>query len=382
MTLTLRGRNRALLARQHLLARADWRPAAMIEHLVGMQAQVPQQPYVALWSRLTDFQPPQLEELILERDALRMPLMRTTLHLVTAADAECLWPLMAPVLARVFRSGTPWGRQFREGAPLSIDEVVAEGVRVLTDAPRSHKALSAELARRWPDADPQAMAQAVHYNAALVQVPPRGLWSRSGQPIWATLSDWLGRPIADAAPAADRAPVIKRYLAAFGPASVADISTWSGWTGVRETVDALGSELESVEDETGKLLLDVPDAPRPSADTPAPVRFLPEYDNALLSHSDRQHVIPNAIAARLTGWVGTFLVDGFVRGQWRVVADKRNATMEIDAFEPLSPADEAEAGTEAELLLRWHSPGAEAYSVQFGPLTRVVPRIGAARAAQ
>jgi hypothetical protein len=334
MTLTLRGRNRALLSRQHLLGRVDWPAQRMIEHLVGMQAQVPQQPYIALWSRLRGFAPGELERLILERDALRMPLMRTTLHLVTAADAQVLWPLMAPVLARVFRSGTPWGRQFREPAgTLDLEAVVGEGLRLLTSDSLTHKVLSLELVKRWPDADPQALAQAVHYNAALVQVPPRGLWSRSSQPIWTTLERWLGKaPGKSLDSAADRAPVLKRYLAAFGPATAADVTTWSGWTATRETIDSIRDQLVVVKDESGRELFDLPDAPFPPDDAPAPVRFLPEYDNALLSHNDRQHVIPNEIAARLTGFVGTFMVDGFVRGQWRIVVERSAATIEVDAF--------------------------------------------------
>ncbi len=314
--LTQRERNRALLARQHLLERKDAGAIAMIQHLVGMQAQVPQQPYVALWSRLHDFAHEQLEGLVLDRSVLRMPLMRTTLHLVTAADAAALWPLMAPVLARVFRSSTPWGRQL---GGLDTEKVVEAGRRLLEDEPRTNRQIAAELGRQWPGVDPQALAMAVHHLTPIVQIPPRGLWSRSGRPTWTTVEHYLGRPV----PATiERGPVLLRYLAAFGPATAADVTAWSGWTGVRETLAELRASLITLKDEAGREIFDLPDAPRPSHDTPAPPRFLPEYDNALLSHRDRTHVIPEAVGMRLTGYVGTFMVDGFLCGQWRIVTDK------------------------------------------------------------
>ena len=362
--LTQRERNRALLARQHLLERKDAGAIAMIQHLVGMQAQVPQQPYVALWSRLHDFAPEQLEGLVLDRSVLRMPLMRTTLHLVTAADAAALWPLMAPVLARVFRSSTPWGRQL---GGLDTEKVVEAGRRLLEDEPRTNRQLATELGRQWPEVDPQALAMAVHHLTPIVQIPPRGLWSRSGRPTWTTVEHYLGRPV----PATiERGPVLLRYLAAFGPATAADVTAWSGWTGVRETLEELRASLITLKDEAGREIFDLPDAPRPSHDTPAPPRFLPEYDNALLSHRDRTHVIPEAVGMRLTGYVGTFMVDGFLCGQWRIVTDKSVATIEVDPFIPLTVADKAEVANEAEALLRWNSPSEQRYQIHFGPLTR------------
>ncbi len=362
---TQRARNRALLARQHLLQRSELGAEQMIEHLVGMQAQVPQQPYVALWSRLRDFAPEQLEALVLDRAVLRMPLMRTTLHLVTATDAALLWPLMAPVLARVFRSSTPWGSQLGDVDP---EAVVAAGRKLLEDEPRTNKQLGTELGRQWPDADPQALAMAVHHLTPIVQIPPRGLWSRSGQPTWTTVEHYLGRPVP---PTNERGRVLLRYLAAFGPATAADVTAWSGWTGVRETLDELRPGLITFFDESGREMFDLPDALRPSPDTPAPPRFLPEYDNALLSHKDRSHVIPEAVGMKLTGYVGTFMVDGMLRGQWRVVTERGTATIEVDPFLPLSKPDEAAVAAEAEALLRWHSPRAQTFEIRLGPLTRV-----------
>ena len=174
--------------------------------------------------------------------------------------------------------------------------------------------------------------------------------------------------------AADRRTILKRYLAAFGPASAADVSTWSGWSGVREVIDELRPELIVLRDENGRELFDLPDAPRPDEQTLAPVRFLPEYDNLLLSHSDRSHVGPAHLAGRFVGFVGNFLVDGFARGQWRVAATKAEATLEVEAYAPLTSAEEAEVGAEAEALLRWHEPRAATHRVVFGPLSRAGTR--------
>lgn len=360
--LSQRQLGRALLARQHLLERGAMPALWMIEHLVGMQAQVPQQPYVGLWSRLEDFGPTELERLLVDRAVVRIPVMRTTIHLVSAADALTLRSLMQPVLERTFRSSTPWHRQL-DG--LDLDALVAAGGAMVDDRPRSATELAAGLAEHWPDHDGSAMAQAVRYLLPMVQVPPRGLWSRSGQPRWATVASWLGEEVPAARPE-QRAAVVRRYLAAFGPATVADVQAWCGLTGLREVLDALRPELLVFRDETGRERFDVPGAPRPDADVPAPPRLLPEYDNALLSHKDRSHVIPPEVAARLTGYVGTFLVDGAVHGQWRVDVTTDGARLVLDPFLPLSGQEQADLVAEAQRYLAWHAPDAPARTVEFG----------------
>jgi hypothetical protein len=334
----------------------------MIEHLVGMQAQVPQQPYVALWSRLAGFQPTELEQLVLSRAVVRLPLMRTTLHLVSAADALTLRSLMQPVLERTFRSSTPWHRQL-DGIDLGL--LVEVGRRMVDERPLSAAELAQGLAERWPGRDAMAMAQAVRYLLPMVQVPPRGLWSRSGAPRWATLETWLGSGPPAAGPGLASATVW-RYLAAFGPATVADVQAWCGLTGLREVVEELRPRLSVVRDEAGRERFDVPEAPRPDEETPAPPRLLPEYDNMLLSHKDRSHVIPPAVAARLTGYVGTFLVDGRVHGQWRVDVAPGVARLVLEPFSALSGTDEADLVAEAERYLAWHSPEAMVRQVGFG----------------
>ena len=293
------------------------RPAAeVIEHLVGLQAQEPRDPYVTLWSRIEGFRPEELEGLIEGRKAVRMTLMRGTIHLVTDRDCLALRPAMQSVCERMFWSGSPFGKQLGD---VDVEEVVAAGRACLEEEPRTRSQLKALLAERWPDADADSLTYAVAYLLPLVQIPPRGLWSRSGRATLTTADSWLGRRVP---PSAKPDDAVRRYLAAFGPASVKDIATWSGLTGVRKIVERLGAGLRTFRDENGVELLDVPDAPLAEPDTPAPVRFLAEYDNVFLSHADRSRIVDPADRPQFGSWGdGRFfriaLVDGFIRAIWR-----------------------------------------------------------------
>jgi Winged helix DNA-binding domain len=298
------------------LLRREKRPAAeVIEHLVGLQAQEPRDPYVTLWSRIEGFRPEELENLVEGRKAVRMTLMRGTIHLVTDRDCLALRPAMQSVCERMFWSGSPFGRQLR-GAGVDVDEVVAAG-RAHLGEPLTRAQLRPLLAERWPDADANSLTYAVAYLVPLVQVPPRGLWSRSGRATLTTADSWLGRRVKHSAKPDD---AVRRYLAAFGPASVKDIATWSGLTGVREIVERLRG-LRTFRDENGVELFDVPDAPLADPDTPTPVRFLAEYDNVFLSHADRSRIVDRADRPQFGSWEGRFfrivLVGGFIRAIWR-----------------------------------------------------------------
>ena len=361
--LTARALNRALLQRQGLLARSATPALEMVERLAGMQAQVPENPYVALWSRLEDFAPAELSDLVAGRRAVRAQLMRATIHVVSARDCLAFHPITAPVLAKVFRS--PWEAGLR-GADLGA--VVAAGVALLAEEPRTRAELAALLATRWPDADPPALAQAVTFNASLVQVPPRGLWGATGQPTWAPADRFLGAPL-DPDPSVDA--MVLRYLAAFGPASVADMRTWSGLTGLREVFERHRPRLRSFRDERGRELVDVEDGPLPDPGTPAPPRFLPEYDNVGLSHEDRSRLFaglgPGAPLPRGGRSFGTLLVDGFHRANWRLDED---ATLTIHGFapHPEDPPASAEAIVgEGERLAAFLLPDARAARVTFVP---------------
>ena len=337
--LTIRELNRATLARQLLLERAALPAADAIERLVGMQAQVPMDPYIGLWTRLKGFDPVELADLLTSRNAVRASLMRATIHLVTARDMRTLRPLMEPVIQRMFWTGSPFGRAIK-----GVDtEALVAMVRVLIEErPRTRAELRPLLAERWPDHDSDALS-AIGYLLPVVQVPPRGVWGQSGQATWTTAESWLGRPL-DPEPSID--DLVMRYLAGYGPAAVMDIQAWCGLTKLKEVVERLRPGLRAYRDESGRELFDVPDAPLPDADTPAPVRFLPEYDNSLLGYKDRTRMIGTEARRRLDsdilGNFSTFLVDGFVAGRWKLARERGAARITIEPVVRLSASDRAE----------------------------------------
>jgi winged helix DNA-binding protein len=324
----------------------------MIEHLVGLQAQEPKDPYVTLWSRIEGFRPEELEGLIEGRKAVRMTLMRGTIHLVTARDCLALRPAMQSVCERMFWSGSPFGKQLR-AVDVDVDEVVAAG-RAHLEEPLTRAQLRPLLAERWPDADANSLTYAVAYLVPLVQVPPRGLWSRSGRATLTTADSWLGRRVKHTAKPDD---AVRRYLAAFGPASVKDITTWSGFTGVREIVERLRKGLRTFRDENGAELFDVPDAPLADPATPAPVRFLAEYDNVFLSHADRSRIVDRAVKPQFGSWEGRFfrivLVGGFIRAIWRA----EDGDVVVKPLHRLSKKDTAAVEAEGRRLATFTGAG-------------------------
>jgi DNA glycosylase AlkZ-like len=198
-------------------------------------------------------------------------------------------------------------RTLRRGTEgVDRDALLRQARRLLEEQPRTRSQLGRLLAERWPDADPNALAYAATHHIALCQVPPRGIWGKNGATAWAPVETWLGAPLRSVPV---DAPVL-RYLGAFGPASVADIQLWSGLTRLSEVVERL--PLRTFRGEAEQALYDLPDAARPSEDMPAPPRFLPEYDNLLLSHKDRTRVILDNRSVPLPpgngATAGTFLV--------------------------------------------------------------------------
>jgi hypothetical protein len=342
--------NRATLERQMLLRRAEVGAAEAIERLAGMQAQAPRSPYVGLWTRLVDFDPADLARLLVDRQAVRAIQMRATIHLLTARDCLVWRPLLQPVSDQRFR-GSEFARNL---ADLDVDKVVAAGQALVEEAPRTHSQLRTLLGERWPDHDADSLAYAVEFLLPLAQVPPRGLWEETGPAARTSIEGWLGQPFATDPPLEQ---LVVRYLAAFGPASVRDISVWSGRSRLREVVERLGDQLQQFADEDGRPLYDLPDAPRPDPDTPAPARFLPEYDNLLLSYADRRRVIPDGrpVPERLGegGRKGTVLVDGDFRATWNIAVDAGAgvATLEVEPFAPLSDDDAAAVIEEGRSLL-------------------------------
>ena len=331
-----------------------------------MQAQIPNSPYIGLWSRLAVFRTDDLARLITKRRVVRLVLMRGTIHLVTARDCLALRPLMQPILERALK-----GNFSRQLAGMSIRAIAAAGRALLETEPRTGAALGGLLQKRWPDRDARSLAYAVQYLEPLVQVPPRGVWGASGQATWTTVEAWLDDRLASKT-SPDR--MVMRYLAAFGPATVADMRAWSGLPGLRAVAERLRPRLRTFRNDRGLELFDLPGAPRPDPDTPAPPRFLPFYENALLSYADRSRFIPPG--RRGHGFtnegllVGTVLIDGFVGARWRVSRDRGNAILRIEPFERLRKQDRDALAEEGARLLAFAADDAQARDVQFGPPVR------------
>lgn len=353
-----RALNRATLARQHLLERSDLSVAAMVEHLLGLQAQAPFPPYYGLWSRLESFVPDDLSQLLLDRTLVRIVVMRGTIHLVTADDCRRLRPWLQPVFDR-------WLVADKERAGgldgLDIDQVAAAGRALLTDRPMTSKELGPALRKQFPDAPAASLEFAIRNRVPVVQIPPRAIWGKAGQPTWALADEWLGRPL-ERRPSVER--IVRRYLAAFGPATVADVQAWCGLTRLGEIVERLRPELRVFRGEDGQTLYDVPDAPRPDPDTPAPVRFVAEFDNLLIGYADRTRVISDEARKQVftvNGLVrGTVLVDGQVAATWKLDRTRSAATVTVTALTKIPKRAISAVTAEGSKLLEFAAPGSAA----------------------
>jgi len=370
--------NRALLARQRLLARAplaaDGARAGqvieMVEHLAGLQAQAPFPPYYGLWSRLDGFRPDDLADLITGRAVVRIALMRGTIHLVSARDCLTFRPVLQPVLEQGLR--TLLGRQL---TGVDTRTLAAAGRALVEEKPRTFGELGELLSAIWPDHPASWLAQGVRALVPLVQVPPRAVWGRAGQSLHTSAESWLGRPLHDAPSVAD---LFERYLAAFGPASVQDVQAWSGLTRLREVADRLRPRLRTFHGPAGAELFDLPGAPRPPSDTDAPVRLVAEFDNLILSHADRTRIIGDAARMRIFTkngiFPGTVLAGGFVAGMWRLsrAGNPRKptgtATLVVELFGPLPRSDRDALEAEGERLLLFAAPDAAARDIRYAPL--------------
>jgi Winged helix DNA-binding domain len=334
LTLSLRALNRATLARQLLLKRSPMSALDAIEHLVGMQAQAPFAPYYGLWSRLDGFTGEELAGLLTERKAVRVVLMRGTIHLVTAKDCHRMRPLVQPALDRMLRANATHAKPL---ADIDVAAVVDVAKKLLDAEALTPAEVGARLGEQWPDTPPTALAEAARSLLPLVQVPPRALWQRSGQVRLTTATAWLGPPRGKPLTIDE---LMLRYLAAFGPASAADVQTWSGLTRLGEVLERLSPRLKRFKTERGQALYDLPEAPRPDLDTPAPVRLVAPFDNLLLSHAERSRVITDEHRKKLFSakngvFPGTVLVDGFVAGIWELVGKGESTSMRVQPYDRL-----------------------------------------------
>jgi hypothetical protein len=376
--LSLRALNRATLHRQLLLQRTA-RPAGQaVAHLAGMQSQAPLAPYVGLWTRLAGFRPAHLENLLTERAVVRAHVMRNTVHLTDARDFTAFRPLFQRLIDRALRGS--FGRRL---AGVDLAAVTRIASALLAEHPLTRVQIGAGLAPHWPDHDPASLAYAATHLLPLVQVPPRGLWAKTGPATFFLASAWLAgddrrdRSAAPPDPGVAVEQLVLRYLAAYGPASVADVQAWSGLSRLREVTERLSDRLRPLAGRDGAQLLDLPDAPSPDADVPAPPRFLPEYDNLLLSFADRSRVIPHDRPVPLPpghgARTGTLLIDGQWQANWKIIrSDGKSgagqAVLRVEPFVRLGAADRAAIEAEGAGLLAFAAAGADVRDVQFAPV--------------
>lgn len=346
-----RALNRATLHRQLLLNRSGLRVTAAVEHLAGLQAQTPHTWYVGLWSRLDGFNAGDAAQALQDRRLVRLAAMRGTIHLLTAADAAWLRAATQPVFDRDLAANTLHGKALSR---LDLAEVAAHGRRLLAGGkPLSNKDLGAALHEHFPDCPPASLVYAVRGTVPLVQVPPRGLWGRSG-PIAHTTLEVKPGPWSPQL-------MVGRYLAAFGPASVKDVQAWCGLTRLKEIVT--GMPLATFRDSHGQVLYDLPDAPRPGPDVPAPPRFLYDFDNLLLSYAERSRVLTDGFFARRYEPHGPvpqlLLLDGFTAGDWKLLRDKDSARLAVTFYRRPSKKDTEAVVAEGAALLQFLAPGAD-----------------------
>jgi hypothetical protein len=365
-TLTLRELNRALLARQFLLKREKVGVVDAVERLGGLQAQWAPSPYVALWSRLASFERDQLTRLIDRGEIVKATLMRATLHLVSGREYPAY--SLATMEGRFGAWRPPGGPQIA-----GLDKLHASVLRFAARTPRTREEIQAHIADHLPAKAPKDerlrnwMLWAAIATSGLVW-DPAGAHFEHRQ---------LARHVAPPArlrkmPKPDTAYdlVVRRHLGAFGPATVADIATWSS---IRvPNIRAALARMKGVRrfsDERGRELVDLARSPRPSAETPAPSRFLARFDAAILGHAapERTRILPEAYRKQVIFaaevWT-TFLVDGFVAGRWTIATRPKEAILELKPFKPLARADRAGLVEDGERLLRFYAPEAKSYGVR------------------
>jgi hypothetical protein len=356
-----RALNRATLQRQLLLARAKLAPTAAVEHLAGLQHQSPNAPYWALWARLEGFRAEALTRLMVQRRLLRCAAMRGTLHLLSARDLLSWRPRVQTMLMRALMSNH--GRHLQG---LDLAELGWEGRVLLCGEPLNLGQLGQRLAEQRPGRDTNALAVAVRCAQPLVHVPPAGTWDSFQNAVLLPADVWLGQPLGrETLPD----PMILRYLAAFGPATAQDITTWSGIGAMQEALERLAPRLRRYRDEDGRLLLDLRNAHLPDADTPAPVRLTGEFDNLVLSHADRRRLLDDEHRGRIMTINGLVrpcvLVDGRVQGIWKIETGKAVATLTVTPFRRFSAEEQREISQEAERALSFGAPAGVKHGVRF-----------------
>jgi Winged helix DNA-binding domain len=360
--LTLRELNRATLARQLLLEREKVSAGEAVGRLAGMQAQEAKHPFAGLWSRVEGFGRDDLKSALNEREVVRATLMRATLHLMSAADYAAFRTPVQPALTTAM-TGALRGRD--QG--LDLKKLLPVARKLVKKEPRDFNELRGLLAKEFPKVNERALGYAVRTHLPLVMVPTDDPWAFPSVARFTLAETWLDTKLSG-----DGAPeeLVRRYLAAFGPASAADFQTWSGLKGMMSVFTGLRDELEIFEDEQGRELFDLPKAPRPGDDVPAPPRFLPEFDNLVLAHADRTRLLADehrgAVVTKNLRVRATFLWDGSVAGTWKVERKRKAATLLLSPFESLPKRATKALAEEGEALLRFVEEDAESFEVKPG----------------
>ncbi|WP_066401236.1 winged helix DNA-binding domain-containing protein [Neobacillus mesonae] len=356
-----RALNRTLLARQLLIKRSNMSIPEALEHLIGIQSQTPNSPYVSLWTRVDNFKHETLSQLLLNRDAVRIALMRSTIFLVTKRDCLALRPLIQPVLDRTLKAN--FGRRLTD---VDNNELAKISRDLVESQPCTLEELGKLLKEKWEDTDPSALAAAARNLVPLVQTPPRGIWGAKGKAIHTSAENWLCQSLVTNY---NLESLILRYLNAFGPATISDIQTWSGLTKIRKVIEGLRLQLNTFFDEDGNELFDVSHAEFPDIDTPVPVRFLAEFDNILLSHKNRSRILADEYRSRVFTVNGiikaTFLIDGYVQGLWRIEQKRKSTTLIIEPFKSLLQVDKDELAIEGAKLMDFAVADSDFKNIQF-----------------
>jgi hypothetical protein len=355
-TLTARELNRSLLARQLLLERSPKSVVQALEAVGGLQTQNATGGYIGLWTRLKKFELADLTKVLEDRRAVQGTMMRITIHLVSAAD----YPYVAAGTRPSRRAA--WLRYHQGRATeAEVKKAAAAAKKALAQGPLSRNELK-------PVVDSSTVWNGVNALYDVLRVPPSGTWERRRADVYAMAADWLG-PM-EATEEEGLELLLRRYLAGFGPARLADAANWAGVPPKKMEPAAERLSLRRFEDEEGKALLDLPRAPLPDPKTPAPVRFLPVWDAILLANVRRAEILaeeyrPLIFTTKTPQSVSTFLVDGAVAGKWSVKRTAKKAELLVEPFEKLPAKAKKEVEAEGARLVRFHEPDAESHTVRL-----------------
>ena len=347
-----------------LIERQRLSPVEAVERLAGLQAQVPKPPFVGLWTRIEGFRREQLIGALHDRSIVRATMMRGTIHLVSAEDYRAFRGVLHPMLIR-----GPLSVIKDKVKGLNFGKVAAEGRAFFAKRPATFDALRVHFAKRHPDWDARAPAYVVRMHVPVIQVPTNDPWGYPAAAEFTLADQWLGSAVSvEEKPAHE---LVRRYLAAFGPATPADAQSWSGFQKLKDVFEDLRPELVTFRDERKRELFDLPNSPRPGADVSVPVRFLPDYDNAILGHQDRSRIIADEhrprVVTRNLQIRATFLVDGVVAGTWKAQTSRKTATLVIEPFGKLQRKVRAALEEEGNALLTFMEPDAATHEIRHEP---------------